>query len=110
MLDLIEKMASSGNKVLEAASNDLAKWSNLKHNKQDLELFLQFNLVHLKFKAKGRNEINNEYFEIVPSNVPIGHIVLHQVRPPRHANTAMTMNVINAIINVDRLFIYISTG
>lgn len=71
MLDLIEKMASSGNKVLEAASNDLAKWSNLKHNKQDLELFLQFNLVHLKFKAKGRNEIkeivctsNNRFIKV----------------------------------------------
>ncbi len=40
MLDLIEKMAKSGNSVLEAAANDLAKWSKLKHSKQDLELFL----------------------------------------------------------------------
>lgn len=50
MVDLVEKMAKSGNKVLEAAANDLAKWSKLKHNKQDLELFLQFNLVHLRFR------------------------------------------------------------
>ena len=50
MVDLVEKMAKSGNKVLEAAANDLAKWSKLKHSKQDLELFLQFNLVHLRFR------------------------------------------------------------
>ena len=53
MLDLIEKMAKSGNSVLEAAANDLAKWSKLKHSKQDLELFLQYNLVHLRFRPKG---------------------------------------------------------
>ena len=52
MLDLVEKMAASGNKVLEAAANDLAKWSKLKHSKQDLELFLQYNLVHMRFKPK----------------------------------------------------------
>lgn len=53
MLDLVEKMASSGNKVLESAANDFSKWKKLKHNKQDLELFLQFNLVHLRFRPKG---------------------------------------------------------
>lgn len=53
MLDLVEKMASSGNKVLESAANDFSKWKKLKHNKQDLELFLQFNLVHLRFQPKG---------------------------------------------------------
>lgn len=40
MIDLVEKMANSGNAVLEAAANDMSKWSKLKHNKQDLELFL----------------------------------------------------------------------
>ena len=54
MLDLIEKMAHSGNAVLEAAANDMSKWPKLKHNKQDLELFLQYNLVHLKFRPKGK--------------------------------------------------------
>lgn len=61
MLDLVEKMASSGNKVLEAAANDFTKWSKLKHTKQDLELFLQYNLVHMKFRPKG----NATYKEIV---------------------------------------------
>ena len=53
MLDLVEKMANSGNKVLEAAANNLSKWSKLKHNKQDLELFLQYNLVHMRFRPRG---------------------------------------------------------
>ena len=53
MLDLVEKMANSGNKVLEAAANDFSKWSKLKHSKQDLELFLQYNLAHMRFRPKG---------------------------------------------------------
>lgn len=40
MEDLVEKLLSSGNKVLEAAGKQLPKWKSLKHNKQDLELFL----------------------------------------------------------------------
>ena len=52
MLDLVEKMANSGNEVLKSAANDFSKWSKLKHNKQDLELFLQYNLVHMKFRPK----------------------------------------------------------
>ena len=52
MVDLIEKLAKSGNKVLEAASNDFAKWSKLKHSKKDLEVFLEFNIAHLKFRPK----------------------------------------------------------
>ena len=71
MIDLVEKMAKSGNKVLEAAANDMSKWSKLKHDKQGLELFLTYNLVHLKFKLKGkdtRKEIvctsNNRFIKV----------------------------------------------
>lgn len=53
MLDLVEKMASSGNKVLEAAAKDVSLWSKLHHTKLDLELFLKHNIVHLKFKPRG---------------------------------------------------------
>lgn len=53
MVDLIEKMSTCGNKVIEAAANDISKWAQLKHTKQDLELFLQYNLVHMRFKPKG---------------------------------------------------------
>lgn len=56
-MDIIQKLAKSGNKVLEAAANDMSKWSQLKHNKQDLELFLQFNLVNLRFKPKNKHSM-----------------------------------------------------
>lgn len=52
MQDLIEKMSKSGHPLVEAAAKDVSLWSKLKHNKQDLELFLMHNLVHLKFKPK----------------------------------------------------------
>ena len=57
MMDLIEQLAKSGNKLLEAAARDSEKWSKLKHNKQDLELFLQFNIAHLMFKPKGKTDM-----------------------------------------------------
>ena len=50
--DLVEKLLESGNKVLEAAGNDMKMWSSFKHVKRDLEVFLAHNLVHLKFKPK----------------------------------------------------------
>jgi hypothetical protein len=39
-MDIIQQLAKSGNKLLEAAANDMSQWQQLKHNKQDLELFL----------------------------------------------------------------------
>lgn len=53
---LIATLRGSGNKVLEAAAKDAPKWLKLKHCKTDLELFLQFNLTHLRFKPLGGNE------------------------------------------------------
>lgn len=53
MEDLVEKLLSSGNKVLEAAGKQLPKWKNLEHKKQDLEFFLQFNIAHIRFRPKG---------------------------------------------------------
>lgn len=53
MVDLVEKLAKSGNEVLEAAAKRINKWKKLKHVKQDLELLLQFNIVHLKWKPAG---------------------------------------------------------
>lgn len=53
-MDIIQQLAKSGNKLLEAAANDMSQWQQLKHNKQDLELFLQFNLVNLRFKPKNK--------------------------------------------------------
>ena len=48
--NLIEELANSNNDVLKLESKDLSKWSKLKHNKEDLELFLQFNLAHMRFR------------------------------------------------------------
>ena len=45
-------MRASGNKLLETEAQDLATWSKLKHNKQDLELFLNFNIAEIEFKTK----------------------------------------------------------
>ena len=45
-------MRASGNKLLETEAQDLATWSKLKHNKQDLELFLNFNIGEIEFKTK----------------------------------------------------------
>ena len=52
MDDLVERLASSGNPILEAAANDWSKWSKLNHSKLDLEFFLKNNIVHLKFMPK----------------------------------------------------------
>lgn len=37
---LVETILNSDNEVLKAAGKDINKWSKLKHNKEDLELFL----------------------------------------------------------------------
>ena len=70
-MDIIEKLAKSGNKILEAAANDMSKWQQLRHNKQDLELFLQFNLVNLRFKPKNKHSMqeivctsNTQFIEV----------------------------------------------
>lgn len=51
-MDFISQMRSSGNKLLETEAQDLATWSKLRHNKQDLELFLNFNIAEITFKTK----------------------------------------------------------
>ena len=56
MINLIDKLKSSGKEILEAQSNGIELWKNLKHNKHDLELFLQFNISELRFKPKDAKE------------------------------------------------------
>lgn len=46
-MDLIKLMRKSGNEMLETEARDLAQWSKLKHNKSDLELFLNFNIAEI---------------------------------------------------------------
>lgn len=50
MTDLIAQMRA-GSKILQTEAEDIQKWSKLKHNKADLELFLAFNIAELKFKT-----------------------------------------------------------
>lgn len=52
MTSIIEKLKSSGKKLLEAQAEGIELWKQMKHNKKDLELFLQFNVAELRFKPK----------------------------------------------------------
>lgn len=40
MSSIIEKLKSSGKKLLEAQAEGIELWKQMKHNKKDLELFL----------------------------------------------------------------------
>lgn len=52
---LIQLLRDSGSPALEAAAKDAPKWLKLRHCKGDLELFLQFNIAHLRFKPLGKD-------------------------------------------------------
>jgi len=56
MMNLVDQLKASGKKLLEAEGETLGDWSKLKHNKQDLELFLQFHIVELHFKPKDSSD------------------------------------------------------
>ena len=51
----------------------------------------------------------SEYFAKNPKIVPTGQTVLHQVRPPRHAKTAISTKVTAATTKVVRHLIHTST-
>lgn len=51
MSDFIQIMRESNSELLKAQSNDISTWSKLKHNKEDLELFLQFNIAYIQFQT-----------------------------------------------------------
>jgi len=51
-MDVIKRMRESGNKLLETEARDIQMWSKLRHNKEDLELFLNNNIAEIKFKTK----------------------------------------------------------
>lgn len=50
-MSIIEQMRESGAELLQAESKDIAAWSKLRHTKQDLELFLNFNIAEIEFKT-----------------------------------------------------------
>lgn len=51
MSDFIQIMRESNSELLKAQTNDISTWSKLKHNKEDLELFLQFNIAYIQFQT-----------------------------------------------------------
>lgn len=55
-LNLIDQLKQSGKKMLEATVEGVEMWSKLKHNKSDLETFLQFNITELRFKPGDSKE------------------------------------------------------
>lgn len=52
MASLIDRLKASGREILETQGAGMEMWRSLKHNKHDLELFLQFNIAELRFKSK----------------------------------------------------------
>lgn len=51
-MNFIKLMRESDSELLKAEARDLAKWSKLKHTRECLELFLEFNLAEISFKTK----------------------------------------------------------
>lgn len=50
-MNIIDKLKNSGIPSLEQKSSDVEKWAALRHTKEDLELFLNFNLAEIRFKT-----------------------------------------------------------
>lgn len=48
----IDILVSSSNNLLQAEGSTLKNWAQLKHTKQDLTLFLAYNLAEIQFKTK----------------------------------------------------------
>ena len=55
-MDIIKLLRESDNKLAKAEAFDLATWSKLKHCKEDLELFLNYNIAQIRFKTKDGEE------------------------------------------------------
>ena len=56
MSDILKTLRESNVALLKAEELDLKKWSRLKHNKTDFELFLQFNLAEIEFTTVDNTE------------------------------------------------------
>ena len=55
-MDIVKLLRTSGNKLLETEAEDLVMWQKLKHNKEDLELFLNHNVAEIKFLKSDGSE------------------------------------------------------
>lgn len=70
-MDIIKQMRDSGNKLLQTEAEDVALWSKLKHNKEDLQLFLNHNIAEISFVTKDGNETQG----IFTSNMALVKII-----------------------------------
>lgn len=48
-MDIIKILRESGNKLLESEADGIQMWQKLKHNKEDLELFLGHTVAEISF-------------------------------------------------------------
>ena len=55
-MDIVKLLRTSGNKLLETEAEDIQMWQKLKHNKEDLELFLNHNVAEIKFLKSDGSE------------------------------------------------------
>lgn len=55
-MDIVKLLRTSGNKLLETEAEDIQTWQKLKHNKEDLELFLNHNVAEIKFLKSDGSE------------------------------------------------------
>lgn len=52
MATFLDRVKDTGNKLLEAELAGLSKWEKLRHTKEDLELFLNFNIAEIQYLTK----------------------------------------------------------
>ena len=45
--EFIDILKNSKNRILVSEASNLGKWSQLKHNKESLELFLNYNIAEI---------------------------------------------------------------
>lgn len=58
-MNFIHRLKATKHPMLVSEAQAIEKWKDLSHNKQGLELFLQFNIAELKFKPKSLLSFKN---------------------------------------------------
>ena len=67
MANFLDKVKYTGNKLLEAELVGLSKWEKLRHTKEDLELFLNFNIAEIHYLTK----FGQPRHIVCTSNIPL---------------------------------------
>ena len=55
--EFIDILKNSNNRILVSEASNLGKWSQLKHNKESLELFLNYNIAEIEFLSKKTKDL-----------------------------------------------------